>query len=74
MSSSELIAIILGSGMKGMPVLQLAQAIIHHFGSLDNVAKATVEELCKIKGLGIAKAIQLKQLLVYPNAYLRNLP
>jgi len=60
MATAELIAIILGSGMKGTPVLQLAQAILARFGTLHCVAEATIAELCEIKGLGPAKAIQLK--------------
>jgi DNA repair protein RadC len=60
MASSELIAIILGSGMKGKSVLTLAKEIIGHFGSLSKIADATVEELCQIKGMGKAKAVQLK--------------
>lgn len=60
MSTSELIAVILGSGMKGVPVLQLAQDIVSYFGSLEKLSEATVEEFCQIRGLGKAKAIQLK--------------
>jgi DNA repair protein RadC len=60
MSTSDLIAIILGSGMKGIPILQLSHEIVSRFGSLKGVAEATIEELCQIKGLGIAKAIQIK--------------
>lgn len=60
MTTAELIAIILGSGMKGLPILQLAQSIVREFGSLQRLAEASVEELCTIKGLGVAKALQLK--------------
>lgn len=60
MTTPELLAIILGSGMRGVPVLQLAQQILVKFGTLENLVGASVEELCKIKGLGIAKALQLK--------------
>lgn len=60
LATSELIAILLGSGMKGMPVLQLAQEIVMHFGTMQRLAEATVAELCAIKGLGQAKALQLK--------------
>jgi DNA repair protein RadC len=63
LSSSELIAIILGSGTKGSSVLQLSQEIIAHFGSLPKLIQATVEELQQIRGLGTAKAIQLKAAL-----------
>ena len=60
LSAAELIAIILGSGTKSMPVLQLAQEILIRFGSLSRLADATIEELCQIKGVGLAKAIQLR--------------
>lgn len=63
MGTAELIAIILGSGMRGMSVLQLAQEIVMRFGTVQNLAEATIEELCKIKGLGPAKALQLKAAL-----------
>lgn len=59
-ASSELIAIILGSGMKGKSVLSLSREILGHFGSLSKVADATIAELCQIKGMGKAKAVQLK--------------
>lgn len=63
MSSTELIAIILGSGTKGMPVLQMAQEILIRFENLRRLSEATIEELCQIHGLGMAKAIQLKAAL-----------
>ncbi len=59
MSTAELIAIILGSGTRGISVLQLAQDIVAQFGSLKKLSETTVEEFRKIKGLGTAKAIQL---------------
>lgn len=63
LSNSELLAIILGSGMKGKSVVQLAQELLVKFGGLEGLAEATVEELCEVKGLGIAKAIQLRALV-----------
>lgn len=63
LATAELIAIILGSGMKGMPVLQLAQEIVMRFGNTSRLSEASVEELCTIKGLGPAKALQLKAAL-----------
>lgn len=60
LSSQELLAILLGSGTQSMPVMRLAQQLITHFGSLQNLADATVQELLAIKGIGQAKAIQLK--------------
>lgn len=63
MATSELIAIILGSGMKGIPVLHLAQEIVSRFGNTNRLSEVSVEELCTIKGLGQAKALQLKAAL-----------
>lgn len=60
LSTAELIAVILGSGTKENPVLKLSHEIITHFGSLNRLAEATVEEFCQIKGVGPAKAIQLR--------------
>jgi len=60
MTTSELIAVLLGSGMKGNSVLQISQEIVMRFGTMQKLAEASVEELCKIKGLGQAKALQLK--------------
>jgi DNA repair protein RadC len=60
LSAAELIAIILGSGTKQLPVIQLAQLMLAQFGNLQQLADATVQELCQIKGIGTAKAIQLR--------------
>lgn len=63
LSSMELIAVILGSGTRGKSVLALSQELISHFGSLNHLSDATVEDLCQVKGLGKAKAMQLKAAL-----------
>ncbi len=59
LTTADLIAVILGSGIKGAPVLALAQQIVSHFGSLEKLAEASVAELCQIHGMGPTKAIQL---------------
>jgi DNA repair protein RadC len=63
LSTPELIAIILGSGSKTNPVLQLAHEVVGRFGGLRDLAEATFAELLEIKGIGITKAIQLKAAL-----------
>lgn len=60
LTAAELIAIVLGSGSKTTPVLQLAQTVVARFGSLQQLSEATIQELCQIKGIGHAKAIQLR--------------
>lgn len=60
LTNVELIAILLGSGTKGTNVLQIAQQLVGKFGNMHQIAEATISELCAIKGLGPAKALQLK--------------
>lgn len=60
LSIVELIAIVLGSGTKKTPVLKLAQLMVSHFGGLQQLAGATIQELCQIYGIGKTKAIQLR--------------
>jgi DNA repair protein RadC len=60
LSLSELIAIILGNGTQGKSVLDLSQEILERFGGLERLLDASVVELMQIKGIGRAKAIQLK--------------
>ena len=60
LSMMELIAIVLGSGVQGKSVLKLSQEILNRFGGLEGMLNASVVELMEIKGIGKAKAIQLK--------------
>ncbi len=63
LSIQELIAILLRTGMRGKPVLMLAQELLLRFGSVEGLAKASVKELKEVKGIGEAKAILLKAAL-----------
>jgi DNA repair protein RadC len=58
-SSQELLAVILGKGIKGESVLVTVQKLIQHFGNLQNILEASVEDLMKVRGIGFAKACQL---------------
>ncbi|NGX50625.1 MAG: hypothetical protein K1060chlam2_00473 [Chlamydiae bacterium] len=60
LSLTELIAICLGSGRKGQSVLSLAETLLSRFGGLSSLLEASVESLTEVKGIGIAKAIQLQ--------------
>jgi len=57
LTNSELLAILLGSGIKGTNVKVLSQKIIKKFG--DNLVNVSVEDLMKISGIGEAKALQI---------------
>ncbi len=60
LSAQELLAVVIGRGVAGKPVTAIAQELIWRFGSVNGISEATIEELSRIKGLGSAKAIQLK--------------
>lgn len=60
LSLQELLAILLGTGTQGKPVLILAQELLLHFGGMQGLLNASIEELTQIKGVGKAKAILLK--------------
>jgi DNA repair protein RadC len=58
--NAELIAILLRSGMKGISAIQVAEQLLQKFGSLERLARASLEELRGIKAIGRDKAIALK--------------
>jgi DNA repair protein RadC len=60
LSSIELLALILGRGVKGESVISTAQKLLNRFESLKKIIEASPEELMQMKGLGQAKASQLK--------------
>lgn len=60
LSVPELLALVLGRGVKGESVMMTSQRLMARYGSLDGVLAAPLEELRGIKGIGLAKAAQLK--------------
>jgi DNA repair protein RadC len=60
LSNPELIAILLRTGMKGQSAVQVAQRLLQEIGPLEELARAPLETLAKVKGVGVTKAIQLK--------------
>jgi len=60
LSAQELLQLILGRGIKGESIAITAQKLLMHFGSLQKLSEASIEELSSIKGIGLAKACQIK--------------
>ncbi len=56
LSDVELLAILLGSGVKGKNVFQLANSILK---KLNNIRKVDIKTLLSIEGIGLAKACQI---------------
>jgi len=63
LSNAELIAIVLRTGAASESVLNLSAKLLARFRGLDGLAKAGFGELCSERGLGEAKASQLKAAL-----------
>lgn len=62
-SDADLLAIILRSGVKGTSVVELAQRLLAHYGSLTALAQVSADELAGIKGMGKVKGQVLKAAL-----------
>ena len=60
LSNAELIAILLRTGLKGYSAIHIAQQLLAKFGTLDGLARAPLEELRQVKGVGRDKAVTLK--------------
>jgi DNA repair protein RadC len=63
LSAQEILALILGRGTRGESVMVTSQKLLSRFGNLKGVANASVEELSEIRGIGLAKAAQIKAAL-----------
>ncbi len=59
LSNTELIAILLRTGMQGENVLSLSSRVLAQFDGLSGLGRGTFAELCALKGLSEAKACQL---------------
>lgn len=60
LSDAELIGILIGSGTASMSAVDVAKQILnHHNNDLNQLAKLSVKELMKFKGIGQAKAISI---------------
>ena len=60
LSASEILALILGRGIAGESVMTTVQRLLSQFGNLKGIASASVEELSQVRGIGLAKAAQIK--------------
>jgi len=60
LSDAELIAILIGSGTKNESAVELSKKILFQFkNDLNQLAKLSVQDLMKFKGIGEAKAISI---------------
>jgi DNA repair protein RadC len=70
LSDTELLAVLLGSGIKGKDVLNVSRAILR---KLDNFkGKIDIKTLLSIEGIGFAKACQILASLEFARRHLLN--
>lgn len=60
LSVQELIAVILRQGISGESVTVTVQRLFDHFKTLRAMSQAPIEELQRVRGIGLAKACQIK--------------
>src|SRR5580765_6824978 len=63
LSNAELIAILIRVGVKGENVVDLSQRLLAHYKNLSGLLRASIAELSGFKGVGEAKATQIKAAL-----------
>ena len=59
LSETELVALVLGSGLPGHNVFDVARSLLERFGSLRAMLDATPEEFDGVRGVGPAKRAQM---------------
>jgi DNA repair protein RadC len=60
LSNAELLAILLRVGVTGESAVQVGQRLLHDLDGLTGIHRAAFEEVCAQRGVGPAKAAQLK--------------
>lgn len=60
LSSAELMSITLRTGVPGQSALSLANSVLQAFGGIRGIASASIQDLANHRGIGPAKAVQIK--------------
>ncbi len=60
LSDAELLAILLRVGVQGENAVQVGRRLLHEFGGLAGIHRASLDEIRNHKGIGQAKAAQIK--------------
>lgn len=59
LSDIELLALLIGSGHKGMTAVELAKALLDKYASLSGIAGQKLSDMARIKGLGDVKIVRI---------------
>ncbi len=60
MSNARLLAILFRTGSHGRSAEELGRDLFNRFGGWSQLDQASVEDLCDVRGVGLAKAVELK--------------
>ncbi|MCX6098182.1 MAG: hypothetical protein NTZ77_06920 [Caldiserica bacterium] len=60
MSNARLLAILFRTGSHGKSAEELGRDVFNRFGGWSQLDQASVEDLCDVRGIGLAKAVELK--------------
>jgi DNA repair protein RadC len=74
LSTAELLAITIRTGVGGENVVRLSERLLVRFGGLPGLARASITELRTVKGIGPAKAIEIKAALELGRRLLASAP
>lgn len=59
LSDSELLAILLGHGTRGISAVDVARNLLEKFGTIESIASRDYSEIKRVKGVGDTKAVNL---------------
>jgi DNA repair protein RadC len=62
--NADLLAILLRTGLRGFSAIHVGEWLLQKFSTLDALARASLEELQEVKGVGPDKAIALKSAFI----------
>ena len=74
LSDGELLAILLGSGSKGLNAIELGNKILHDLGGFNGIHKSDLITLQEFPGVGLAKATRIKAAVELGNRLTREKP
>jgi len=72
LADSELLAILLRTGLPGQPVLTLARDLLDRFNGLSGLLRACPEDLAEVRGLGPSKQAMLAAVMELARRALRQ--
>jgi DNA repair protein RadC len=72
LSDAEILALLLGQGLTGMPAVELARSMLQKFGGIRGTLNTEPTKLCGIKGIGPAKVAVLLAARECGTRYLRE--